>query len=203
MKLKYLFTVPEGEKVTEKHLRRVLIASICSILLCMCCLVSTTWAWFTVSLENKGNTLTIATVTVDATIKKGEDAEDPAALPEGEYTLKLAARTDATNARSTVYVLLTVKQGNATGYYYVALTPNAEAKSIEVAVYGDDASLTFSPSWVAPGSEVAKPITEGKLVIGEPPPAPTTQPAETTAPTQPAETEPVETTVPTDPANNE
>lgn len=51
MQLKELFTVPAGEKITEQCLRRVLVSSICSILLCMTCLVTTTWAWFTVSIE--------------------------------------------------------------------------------------------------------------------------------------------------------
>ena len=50
MRLKDLFTVPTGEKVTERHLNRVLVSSICGLLLCMACLVGTTWAWFTDSV---------------------------------------------------------------------------------------------------------------------------------------------------------
>ena len=68
MKIKHLFAVPQGEKVTEKHLRRVLISSICSILLCMTCMVSTTWAWFTVSIENTNNVIEMATATASVQI---------------------------------------------------------------------------------------------------------------------------------------
>ena len=71
MRIKNLFIIPTGEKVTEKALRRVLISSICSILLCMTCLVSTTWAWFTVSVENTRNEIWIAAPKVSVTIKDG------------------------------------------------------------------------------------------------------------------------------------
>ena len=57
--LKSLFTVPEGEKITEKQMQRVLVSSVCSILLLLSCLVSTTWAWFAVSIENTGNVIEI------------------------------------------------------------------------------------------------------------------------------------------------
>lgn len=46
MSLSYLFTVPETEKVTDHHFRRVLIANVIGILLSMACLVSTTWLLF-------------------------------------------------------------------------------------------------------------------------------------------------------------
>lgn len=67
-KLKFLFTVQEGEKVTEKTLRRVLISSVCSILLCMMCLFSTTWAWFAVSVESDF-TISIVSQEVQAEIQ--------------------------------------------------------------------------------------------------------------------------------------
>ena len=40
--MKELFAVPEGKKITEKMFGRVLISSVCSILLCMACLIGTT-----------------------------------------------------------------------------------------------------------------------------------------------------------------
>lgn len=56
-KLRYLFTVPQGEKVTEKHFRRVLISYVCSILLTMSCLFSTTWALFQHSVVSSDNVI--------------------------------------------------------------------------------------------------------------------------------------------------
>ena len=55
-------TVTEKTKVTENLFNKVLISAVCTILLCMTCLVSTTWAWFTVSIENTGNVIQIANV---------------------------------------------------------------------------------------------------------------------------------------------
>ena len=79
MRLKELFSVPEGKKVTEKVFGRVLISSVCSILLSMACLISTTWAWFTVSIENTDNVIHIATVTPNVQITSGENV----ILPDG------------------------------------------------------------------------------------------------------------------------
>lgn len=74
MRIKDLFTVPEGEKVTEQVFRRVLISSICSILLCMACLAGTTWAWFTVSIENTDNVIEIASEWPESTEEPTEEA---------------------------------------------------------------------------------------------------------------------------------
>lgn len=73
MHIKRLFTVSEGEKLTEKVFGRVLVSSICSILLCMTCLAGTTWAWFAVSIENQGNVIQIATVTAEVSVFKVSD----------------------------------------------------------------------------------------------------------------------------------
>ena len=62
LKIAHLFTVPAGEKVTEKAFLRVLISSVCSMLLCMGCLFGTTWAWFTLEIDNPQNEIQIAKV---------------------------------------------------------------------------------------------------------------------------------------------
>lgn len=94
MRLKDLFTVPTGQKVTEKHLRRVLISSICSILLCMTCLVSTTWAWFAVSIKNTGNNIQVAqwslavSITPTPALAETEEETSPVQYENGVYTLR-------------------------------------------------------------------------------------------------------------------
>ena len=111
--LKYLFTVPEGEKITEKHLTRVLVSSICSILLCMSCLVSTTWAWFAVSVENTGNVINIGTYSVTTTVTRVSDGEQiqPTSLyqhgyylTEGEYSVKVELQEGSVGGYCEVYV---------------------------------------------------------------------------------------------------
>ena len=56
-----LFTVPKGEKVTEKAMLRVLISSICGIILCVSGLVTSTWAWYTVNVETASLSSQVAT----------------------------------------------------------------------------------------------------------------------------------------------
>lgn len=92
-KLKYLFTVPENEKVTEKHLMRVLISSVCSILLCMTCLVSTTWAWFTVSITSENNVIGIGQWTEPAAVA---DETTQATTANTEVTEETTETTEET-----------------------------------------------------------------------------------------------------------
>lgn len=111
-KLKYLFTVPENEKVTEKHLMRVLISSVCSILLCMTCLVSTTWAWFTVSISSENNVIGIGqwteptAVTEETTQATTENTEVTEATTEAteevtETTTEAAEETTEVSEETT------------------------------------------------------------------------------------------------------
>lgn len=93
-KLKYLFTVPENEKVTEKHMMRVLISTVCSVLLCMTCLVSTTWAWYTVTITSEDNLIKTGTW--------GDDTQQPSSpvineIDEADPTQS----TDPTEQEST------------------------------------------------------------------------------------------------------
>ena len=70
MPFQKLFTVNANEKITDKALRRVLIVSVCSILLCMSCLVGTTWAWYTTTFVSE-ESLQIGKVTGEVTAKTG------------------------------------------------------------------------------------------------------------------------------------
>jgi len=90
MRLKDLLSVPAGKKVTEKQLYRVLISSVCSILLCMSCLAGTTWAWFTVSLENTENIIEIGKPTVQVDTAAGEVVfVSGETMPAGAYSLRV------------------------------------------------------------------------------------------------------------------
>lgn len=110
MRIKDFFTVPEGQKVTERHLRRVLTSSILSILLCMCCLISSTWAWFTVSIENTDNTISISLSEVEVT--EGNSAvSNPQTLSAGSHVLIFKYQSggiDDLGEYRPLYVLLTL-----------------------------------------------------------------------------------------------
>ena len=174
MRIKELFTVPVGKKITEKMFGRVLISSVCSILLCMACLISTTWAWFTVSIENKGNEIQIAKVTPTVTIKKGEDTVSAVegtnyTLDAGYYDVVIQLVNDATGndtlkPRRTVYVLMTVTQDSVSKNYFLVFAETEERKNCELQIAGAAAEIHFSVSWIAP---VATHIDNNAVVIAE------------------------------------
>lgn len=161
MKIKRLFTVPQGEKVTEKHLRRVLISSICSILLCMTCMVSTTWAWFTVSIENTGNEIQIATATASVQISPVAATDENGAyiLNAGEnYTVAVTvsgydSKVDAFGIKGKMYVKMSAAvSGKPEQIAWFEFSGNGE-QVVELTVY-EGATLCFYPiSWETPSSD--------------------------------------------------
>ena len=177
MRIKSLFSIPNGEKVTEKALRKVLISSICSILLCMTCLVSTTWAWFVVSIENTGNEIAIAAVTPTVTITATEGTVTE--LSNGGYTLtkgvysvnvsftKEVTAEDVFGVKSgPVYLVISaIKADDTPKSYYIAVENDYESVTCAIAIGDVSANISFSVSWVPPAT--ADEIADNKVTIGE------------------------------------
>lgn len=208
MRIKELFTVPEGTKVTERIFTKVLLSSICSILLCMVCLASTTWAWFTVSIENTENQIVIAEVTTDITIQNTQDNSnvdtDPAEggylLEAGKYDIQVKVDNtakgpdDLNRQQNDVYVVMTVVHNGSTKSY--CFTFKGEPKNTQqlkdFQISDGTATVSFSVSWIKPASVTD--IGSEPIVIGQLPTQPTTEPA-TEATTLPTEESSTETTV--------
>lgn len=119
-RLKYFFTVAEGEKVTEKCFRRILLSSALGILLCMTCLISTTWALFTATLVSEGNSIEVGTFTASVTVSMGETAQISA---ESAYEYQLA--TPGT------YTVTITNVGTAKGYCLVDLQKTTDEDAVE------------------------------------------------------------------------
>ncbi len=212
MRFQELFTIPAGKKVTEKDLHRVLFASICSILLCMTCLVSTTWAWFTVSIENTGNTIEIATITASVAVTNQERTAVAASgdgsyvLNAGEYNICIALEDETSadakllnNSKPTVYVVMTVSGGDTIEYRLLTFEKREAAQNCQLTVIGDaQAMVSFSVSWVEPASETAdgsEPVVIGTVESETEPTGETSEPTEeTTEPTEGATDSTEETT---------
>lgn len=169
MQIKELFTVPEGKQVTEKVFSRVLLSSICSILLCMACLAGTTWAWFAVSIENADNVIQIATVTKMVRIINTESNTelDPVNggyhLENGKYKIQVLLNSDATGTddlnkqKGPVYVLMTLACENQevdTQYYYFTFEGDTCEAQKMWEIQNGPAAVSFSVSWVKPASAV-------------------------------------------------
>lgn len=195
MRIKELFTVPDGTKITEKVFSRVRLSSICSILLCMACLAGTTRAWFTVSIENTENVIQIATVRANVSITtdgvRGVVPESPDnryALEAGTYAIAVKLENNSTEWNRPVYVLMSVVDGEESHYYCFTFEPNSsEPKRIEICK-SNSVTVSFSVSWVEPAS--AMPVGNGTVVAGGVPTEPTTEPStETSAATTEPSTE--------------
>ena len=154
MRLKDLFTVPKGEKVTEKYLFRALTASICSILLCMSCLVSATWAWFVVSVENPGNEIAIAIPELYVSVAESQFVHASSPYTQGtELSYKSAKmrifnvnNEDDLNKKTTLYATFTLKcEGEMTVFYIVLNEENDYWLNLDLQ---NDAGKTFSISWL-------------------------------------------------------
>ena len=94
---------PQKNKITEKQFLRALVASVCSILLCLTGLVGTTWAWHTLTISSEDNTIRVGAFGVDVAVTSnnggtanptsGELTYD---LPAGEYTVRISCSGENT-----------------------------------------------------------------------------------------------------------
>ncbi len=184
MRLKDFYTIPAEEKVTEKCLYRVLFSSICSILLCMICLVSTTWAWFVVSIENTGNTIEIANITASIAVTQNTetipDNNGSYILNPGVYNISISLNQENASAgingsQPSVYVVMTVIHEEKPEYRLFTFTDRSQEQTCRLTVNNGQAAVSFSVSWLKPASE----LSDGNipLVIGAVPSNPTAGPA--------------------------
>ena len=157
---------------------KVLISSVCSILLCVACLLGTTWAWFAVSLENTENEIRIAEVIPMVEVKCGDNLILPSenggyALETGTYSVGVRVKNDATSVddlqrpRRNVYVVMTVTCDEKPKSYCFAFTGNLteDEQRSNIQIVGDTATVSFSVSWLAPAS--AELVVGEEIVIGQ------------------------------------
>lgn len=214
MRLKDLFTVPTGEKVTEKHLNRVLASSICGLLLCMACLVGTTWAWFADSIVNEGNVIQIGTPQVVLQVN-GADVEDGGKLQAGTHTITVAHanQADSLAKKSNLFVTFTISKtlGNEAkivSQYIMLNEANGYAAQISLQLDGEYA-FSWNTTWATPAG--VNPAAEQTIVVTADQPADDPvgdpvggeQPGADEPPAQQPGGDPPVTTQPTEPAEGE
>lgn len=171
MRLKDLFTVPTGHKVTDMHLRRVLISSIFSILLCMSCLVGSTWAWFTVSIENTDNVIQIGEPEIIAKLD-GSQIFSGTDLPQGTYRLSMehANVKDDLDIKSTLYVTLSFRSDTGTNSLFTILDKgNDYMTEISISSNKPTCELCWDVSWFAPANAIE--LTDSSITLTADPPA--------------------------------
>ena len=200
MCIKKLFAISKGEKATDKQFTKVLISSLCGILLCMGCLFSTTWAWFAQSVNNGENVIQIATMPEAVLKVDGQEFVSGEVLQGGTHQISINhnGEQDVFAQKSTLYVILSFDgnnmvciQLNAENGYFQELTAQIPE--------GASCGMTWDISWLAPVN--AELLTENVIEVAVENSAdsateekqPVTEPTEGTQPvTEPlVETQPV------------
>ena len=144
-----LFSVPEGKRITDKCLYRVLVASICSILLCMGSLAATTWAWFAVSIENTENVIAVAS-NPEVVITVNDEEIDSGSTLDSDITALLvehAGDWDDIQQKSTLYVTFLLNE-EVQGYV-ILNCENDYRETIHIAT-NQESVLSWAISWFEP-----------------------------------------------------
>ena len=143
----------ENEKLTDKAFSRIVFTSVLAILVCLTCLCSTTYAWFSETVLSNGNSITVATK-CELTVEVFDSSEELIAkvnigktksihLDSGIYTVKMTLPKGSASA----YLMFSV---GAEKYYtdYLAYNTGDTDKvlTFEISVL-NETSVTLKPKW--------------------------------------------------------
>ncbi len=92
----------DEKKLTDKAFSHAIISSLIAIFICLICLCSSTWAWFTDSVEFGGGTLKAGECLLEIKVQDElgteiEDIDSGVALNAGIYTVTLTLPKDSTS----------------------------------------------------------------------------------------------------------
>ncbi len=154
------------DPLTDKAFSRLALMSILGILICIVCLCSTTWAWFTDSIPSKGNSIKVADeclLSVTVTDENGtalEDLEAGVQLEQGKtYIVTLSLPRDSASG----YCLI---KASGQSYYtdYIVRHENDEAQTVSFALtVAESQTVEFEPRWGIYAKE--SDVIDGQLSI--------------------------------------
>lgn len=139
--------INKNDKLTDKAFSRLVLTSIMGILVCMICLCSTTFAWFTDSAPSEGNEIKMSdecglTVTVMQDGTPLDNIESGVELDSGvEYTVTLYLPSDT----SSGYCLISAG-GNT--YYTDYILRNSQPQTVTFKLKVETTqTVVFTPRW--------------------------------------------------------
>ena len=125
-----------NEKLTDKAFMRTFICSVLTILVCMVAIVSTSFAFFTDSLDSEKNVIKTATYSVAV---HSADAENNELTPNENgkysceanktYTVTLTATGEASKGYAVVFVEITGKNSDI---YYSSVLKHGDTVSFNI-----------------------------------------------------------------------
>ena len=157
------------EKLTDRAFSRLMLTSILGILLCVACLCSTTFAWFTDSTPSEGNVVQMADgCLLTVTVTDGNSTVQTVAFGESrEMTLE---------AGVAYTVTLSLPQDSASGYClitaggvtyrsdYILSHSESEAKTVSFILQAATAqTVVFTSRWGVYAAESS--VQNGSLLL--------------------------------------
>ena len=162
-----LNTQKNTEKLTDKAFSRLWITSIVGILICIACLCSTTWAWFSADQSAEGNTVQSGNFNLDISVTKEQSSSTvesreqtlgdieitelsngklSCTLEKGQYTVVLKTTPDTTVSRGFCKMMV-----GETAYYTDSISTDAtDSFTFTLDVIEDGTTVLFSPAWGVP-----------------------------------------------------
>lgn len=125
---------------------RSLFLSVIGLLICMVCLVSTTWAWFTVSIEGKGGMIKAANYDIEVTVTTNDvTTNDGAESADTDSNVVVGQGKDYQLQGNTEYVVTLKAAGTATTGYCVVKVGDTVYHTVQIA-QGDTLSFHLIPA---------------------------------------------------------
>lgn len=159
------------DKLTDKAFSRLMLTSVLGILVCIMCLCSATWAWFSVNTSSSGNK--VSSGQFDLTVSVADASSEVTTLSEntlgktvytfeniGVYTVKLKMTEDTTVTKG----FCTLDVGNDT-YYTASINAETDPFTFTIDVKEAGVTVTFSPAWGYPSAEEQVDMNE-TLTVG-------------------------------------
>ncbi len=159
------------DKLTDKAFSRLMLTSVLGILVCIMCLCSATWAWFSADTSADGNK--VSSGQFDLTVSVTDASSEVTTLTEnavgktvytfdsiGVYTVTLKMTDDTTVTKG----FCTLDVGNDT-YYTASINAETDPFTFTIDIKEAGVTVTFSPAWGYPSAEEQVDIN-GTLTIG-------------------------------------
>ena len=150
-----IIEVKNKEKLTDKAFSRLVISSVLGIVLCIMCLCSTTYAWFTASTASSDNRLESGYFQIEVSVTgPGEVALAPDEVGGASYTLEanstytiaIGASDTATLEKGHCNVKINGVTYKTDGIYKSDSLPF----TFTVTTGADNAEISFEAAWGIP-----------------------------------------------------
>ena len=149
----------DTKKLTDKAFSRLLLISVLSILVCIVCLCSATWAWFSAGTSSAGNTISSGKFALDVEVEDSTSVAVDLTETDGgifactlgdadtTYTVTVQMSADSTATKG----FCTVKVGDDS-YYTASINETTASLTFYIKPTEANMTVTFVSVWGLPSA---------------------------------------------------